>query len=145
MYPLILPLSAPAYCWVPFDCPNIVCQAELSKPSREDFKISKRTRTRSLSEYIPICQSSLQCDFCTPNHLATRPVTKGRVSSPGKTLKSQWNLILAYLQHSKAMDKHANKKLFEWNVYFVPILIRLYIYHIIHKVCNSLKTPLTQP
>jgi len=26
--------------------------------------------------------------------------------------------------------------------YFVRILIRLYIYYIIHKVCNSLKTPL---
>jgi len=25
---------------------------------------------------------------------------------------AQWNLILAYLQHSKAMEKHANKKLF---------------------------------
>ena len=29
--------------------------------------------------------------------------------------------------------------------YFVRIFIRLYIYYIIHKVCNSLKTPLTQP
>jgi len=29
--------------------------------------------------------------------------------------------------------------------YFVRILIRLYIYYIIHKVCNSLKTPLAQP
>jgi len=38
-----------------------------------------------------------------------------------------------------------NKELFEWNVYFVRNLIRLYIYHIIHKVWNSLKTPLTQP
>jgi len=37
------------------------------------------------------------------------------------------------------------KELFEWNVCFVRILIRLYIYYVIHKVCNSLKTPLTQP
>ena len=29
---------------------------------------------------------------------------------------AQWNLILAHLQHCKAMEKHANKKLFEWNV-----------------------------
>jgi len=29
--------------------------------------------------------------------------------------------------------------------YLVRILIRLYIYYIIHKVCKSLKTPLTQP
>jgi len=44
-------------------------QAELSKPTREDFKISKRKRTRGLSEYIPIYQSSLQCDVCIRNHL----------------------------------------------------------------------------
>jgi len=47
---------------------------------------------------------------------------------------AQWNLILAYLQHSKAMEKHANKKLFGLNVCFVRIL-RLYIYYINHKVC----------
>jgi len=29
--------------------------------------------------------------------------------------------------------------------YFVRILTRLYIYYIIRKVCNSLKTPLAQP
>jgi len=63
-------------------------QAELSKPTREDFKISKRKRTRSLSEYIPIYQSSLQCDFCKPNHLLTRPVFKGRASPPGKTFST---------------------------------------------------------
>jgi len=39
------------------------------------------------------------------------------------------------LQHFKAMEKHANKKLFGWNVYFVRILIRLYVYYIIHKIC----------
>ena len=33
-------------------------QAELSKPTRQDFKISKTKRTRSLSEYIPIYQSA---------------------------------------------------------------------------------------
>ena len=85
------PLHAVAY---PIDCPNIVClipfptwnpQAELSKPSREDFKISKRKRTRSLSEYIPIYQSSLQCHFFIPNHLVTRPATKRRASPSGKT------------------------------------------------------------
>jgi len=31
-------------------------QAELFKPTREDFMISKRKRTRSLSEYKPIHQ-----------------------------------------------------------------------------------------
>jgi len=34
-------------------------QAELSKPTGEDFKISKRKQTRSLSEYIPIYSTNL--------------------------------------------------------------------------------------
>jgi len=38
-----------------------------------------------------------------------------------------------------------NKELFEWNVYFVRILIRLYIYYTIHTVCNSLKLHLLSP
>ena len=59
-------------------------QAELSRPTKEDFTISKRKWTRSLSDYILIYQSSLQCDFCIPNHLVTRPVSKGRASPPLK-------------------------------------------------------------
>ena len=84
-----LPLSAPACCRVPFRLPKhrfsnslsqhqSNSQAELSKATSDDFKISKRKRTISLSEYIPIYQSCLQCDFCIRNHLVTRPVTKGR-------------------------------------------------------------------
>jgi len=57
MYPLNIHLSAPACCWVPLRLfkhrlSNILSQhqsnsqAELSKPTREDFKISKRKRTR---------------------------------------------------------------------------------------------------
>ena len=75
MYPFNLPLSAPACCWVPFrltkHCLSTSLsqlqsnsQAELSKPTREDFKISKRKRTRRLSEYIPRYQPSLQCNVC---------------------------------------------------------------------------------
>jgi len=95
MYPFNLPSSAPACCWLPFRLPKqrssnslsqhqSNSQAELSKPTREDFKISKRKRTRSLTEYIPIYQSSTQCDFCMHGHLVTRPV-RGRASLPGKT------------------------------------------------------------
>jgi len=80
VYPFNLPLSAPACCWVPFRLSkhrlsNILSQhqsnsqAELSKPTRENFKISKRKRTRSLSDYIPVYQSSLQCDDCIPSQL----------------------------------------------------------------------------
>jgi len=65
MYPFNFPFSAPARCWVPFRLSKhrlssslsqyqSISQAELSKPTREDSKISKRKRTRSLSEYIPI-------------------------------------------------------------------------------------------
>jgi len=80
MCPFNLPLSAPARCWVPFRLSKhclssslsqhqSISQAELSKPTREDFKISKRKRTRSLSEYISMYQSSLQCDVCILHHL----------------------------------------------------------------------------
>ena len=104
MYSFNLPLSAPACCWVPFRLskhrlPNILSQhqsnsqAELSKPTREDFKISKRNRTRSLSEYIPIYQSSLQCGFCT-HHLVTRPVSKGGLRPHGKTFSSPEKNVL---------------------------------------------------
>jgi len=99
MYPFNLPLSAPACYCVPFRLSkhrfsNTLSQhqsnsqAELSKPTREDLKISKRKQTRSLSEYIPIYQSSLQCDFCIPNHLVSRPVSKGGLRLHGKTFSS---------------------------------------------------------
>jgi len=91
MYPINLPLSAPARCWIPFRLSDnrlsnslsqhqSNSQAELSKPTREDFRISKRKRTINLSEHAPIYQSSLQCDVCIPNHVVTRSVTKRRAS-----------------------------------------------------------------
>ena len=105
MYSFNLPLSAPACCWVPFCLTKhrlsnslsqnqTNSQAELSKPTREDFKISKRKRTRSLSEYMPMYQSRLWCDFCIPNHLVTKSVTK----TPGKTFfppeKMSWTYCM---------------------------------------------------
>ena len=75
-------------------------QAELFKPTREYFKISKRKRTRGLSEYIPIYQSSLQCDFCIPNHLVTRPVTMGRASPPWKNFLPPEKMSWAYCMHN---------------------------------------------
>ena len=63
--PFNLPLSAPACCWIPFRLfkhrlSNSVSkhqsnsQVELSKPTREDLKISKRKRAKPLSECMPI-------------------------------------------------------------------------------------------
>jgi len=43
------------------------------------------------------------------------------------------------------MEKHANKKLFARNVYFVRIFIRLYIYYIIQKFVIYLKLPSLSP
>ena len=111
MYPFNLPLLALACCWVPFRLckhrlSNILSQhqsnsqAELSKPTRENFKISKRTRTRSLSEYIPIYQSSLQCDVCIPSHLATMSVTKGRASTRLKNFLPFWKMSWTYPMHN---------------------------------------------
>ena len=110
MYSFNLPLSAPACYWVPFRLSkhrlsNILSQhqsnsqAELSKPTREDFKISKRNRTRRLSEYIPIYQSSLQCGFYT-HHLITRPVSKGGLRSHGKSFSSPEKMSWAKCMHN---------------------------------------------
>jgi len=99
--PFNLPLSAPACCWVPFRLSKHCLsnsfpkhqsnsQAELSKPTTEDFKLSKRKRTRRLPENIPTYQSGLQCDACIPNHLVTSPVTKGRVSPPWRNFILPW-------------------------------------------------------
>jgi len=95
--PFNLPLSAPVCYWVPFRLSkhrfsNTLSQhqsnsqAKLSKPTREDFKIFKRNRTRSLSECIPIYQSSLglHCDFCIPNWWPG-PSLRGGLRPPGKT------------------------------------------------------------
>jgi len=97
--------------WVPFPLAkhrlsNILSQhqsnsqAELSKPTRENFKISKRKRTRSLFECIPIYQSNLQCDVCIPNHLMTRPVAKGRASPPWKNFRPFWKMSWTYCTHN---------------------------------------------
>jgi len=57
----------------------------------------------------------------------------------------------AVKSHSRALatfqsDGKARKQEAIWmKCYFVRILIRLYIYYIIHKVCDSLKTALAHP
>ena len=103
-----LPLSAPAYCLVPFRLskhrlPNSLSQhqansqAELSKTAREDFKISKRKRTRSLSKYIPMYQFSLACDFRILDHLVTRPVTKRGTQPPLEKLSPPLKKCLGHI------------------------------------------------
>jgi len=47
------------------------------------FRFHKKRTASTVSastSLMPMCQSSLQYDFCMPNHLVTRPVTKGRAS-----------------------------------------------------------------
>jgi len=50
--------------------------------------------------------------------------------------------VLATLQSN---GKARKQEAILMKCYFVRILISSYIYYIIHKGCNSLKTPLTQP
>ena len=111
MYLFNLTLSAPARCWVPFRLSKhrfsnslsqhqSNSQAELSKPTSEDFKISKWKLTRSLSEYIPTYQSSLQCHFCIPNHLVTRPATKRRASPLWKNFLPPEKMSSTYCVHN---------------------------------------------
>ena len=53
--------------------------------------------------YLPtpaIYQSSLQCDFCIPNHLATRSVTKGRAWPPWKHFLPPEKMSKTYCIHN---------------------------------------------
>jgi len=110
MYPFNLPLSGTACWWVlfrlskhrlsnTFSQHQSNSQAELSKATREDFKIFKRKRTRSLSEYMPIYKPSLQCDFRIPNRLVTRPVTKGRALPSLEKLSPPLKISCTYCMH----------------------------------------------
>ena len=109
MYPFNFPFQPLDAVGYPFDCPNIVClipfpasnsQAELSKSIREDFNISKWTRTRRLSPYIHTYQSSLQCHFCIPNHLVTRPAIKRRASPLWKNFFPPEKMSWTYCMHN---------------------------------------------
>jgi len=67
--------------------------------------------------------------------------SKGRkYSAPPELLRSE----ISFLRTCNN-PKHANKKLFERNVYFACILIRLYTYHIIHKDGIDWKRQLHSP
>jgi len=56
-----------------------------------------------------------------------------------RAVKSHSRVLATFQSNGKTREQEAI-----WmKCYFVRILIRLYIYYIIHKVCNSLKTPLT--
>jgi len=77
----------------PLDCPKIFCLIafpNFNQTPKQNYpsqlenisRYPKKKQTKSISEYMPTYQSSLQCDFCMPNHLVTRPVTE--FCSPGK-------------------------------------------------------------
>jgi len=67
-----------------------------------------------------------------------------KYSGPPELLRSEIS-FLRTCNIPKQWKLHRKQGAFEWNMYFVLILIRLYIYYVIQTVCNSLKTPLTQP
>jgi len=56
-------------------------------------------------------------------------------------VKSHSRVLATFQSDGKARRQEA----ISMKCYFVGILIRLCIYYIIHKVCNSLKTPLAHP
>ena len=131
MYPFNFPFQPLDAVGYPFDCPNIVClipfpasnsQAELSKSIREDFNISKWTRTRRLSPYIHTYQSSLQCHFCIPNHLVTRPAIKRRASPLWKNFFPPEKMSWTYCMHNHCFRCYmlCNALLRDINVKFGP-------------------------
>ena len=56
-------------------------------------------------------------------------------------VKSHSRVLATFQSNGKTCKQEA----ISMKCYFVRILIILYIYYIIHKVCNSLRTPLTHP
>jgi len=73
----------------PLDCPkNIVCLTtfpNINQTTKQNYpsqleKISRYPKGNEPEVFLNTYQSSLQCDFCKPNHLVTRPATKERAS-----------------------------------------------------------------
>ena len=111
MYPFNLPVSAPSCSWVAFQLSkhhlsNTLSQHQTLRQNyprqpREYLKVSKSKRPRSLTEFIPIYLSSLQCDFYILNHLVTTlTITKGRLCTPGKTFFPPEKTSGTYCMHN---------------------------------------------
>jgi len=87
----ISPFQLPHAIGYHFHSPNIACLIlfpNINQTPKQNYPSKLEKIWRCLFEYIPIYQSSLQCDFCILNHLVTRPVSKGGLRPHGKTFFS---------------------------------------------------------
>jgi len=109
MYPINLPLSALARCWVPFRLSKrrlsnrlsqhqSNSQTELSRPIREDFRISKRKPEIFLNTHP---YTNLACNVA-PAYLitVTRSVTKRRASPHWKNFLHTEKMSWTYCMHN---------------------------------------------
>ena len=107
----------------PFNCPNIVCLIHfpnIKLPCRiiqanleRIWRYPKANDPEVFTEFIPIYQSSLQCDFYILNHLVTtltRPVTKGRLRPP-------WENFLPFWKTSGWGEINVKSFILEWNTH----------------------------
>jgi len=77
MYPFNLPLSAPAYYWVPLDCPNIACLIlfpNINQTSKQNYL----SQLEKIRRYPKESEPELFLNTCTYTNLG-------------------WNAIIAYL------------------------------------------------
>jgi len=131
-------------------------------PCVENLQIAYSVNCRNTNIPGYCCQQSVFCDCCrnTGHFLCSverikrfvvhlRCIVSNIPSECANTQDHQYccavkshSRVLATLQCNEEARK---QEAICMKCCFVRILIRLYIYYIIHKVCNSLKTPLIQP
>jgi len=128
-------------------------------PCVEDLQIAYCVNCNTnISGYC--CQWSAYCDcYCNMEHfLCSVERIKSFVNAhlhcivsnvPSKVRKYSWppELLRSEISFPRTCNIPKQWRSTQTRSYLneMCILIRLYIYYIIHKVCNSLKTPLTQP
>ena len=129
----------------------------------ENLQIAYGVNCRNTNIPGYCCQQSVFCDCYrnTGNFLCSVERIKRFVNVhlhcivsniPSECAKTQdHQYFCAVKSHSRVLatfqsNGNARRQEAIWmKCYFVRILIRLYIYYMTHKICESLKTPLTQP
>ena len=132
MYPFNLPLSAPACCWVSFRLSKYRLSNSLSQHQTPKQNYSSQLEKISiypkenepevfLHTYLQY-QSCLQCHFCIPNHLVTRPAIKRRAWPLWKNFFPPEKMSWTYCMHNHCFRCYmlCNALLRDINVKFGP-------------------------
>ena len=108
MYPINLPLSAPARCWIPFQLSKHCLsnslsqhqsnsQEELSKPTREDFRKENEPEVfQNTHPYTNLAYNVMSAYLI----IVTRSVTKRRASPHWKNFSPPEKMSWTYCMHN---------------------------------------------